>query len=97
LQIDAENNRIVLGPKEYLFKKKCSATDMNWVSLPAPENKFRAKAKIRFLHTPAECVVTPINDRKIDVIFDEPQLSITPGQGLVLYAEDLLLGGGFIE
>ncbi len=96
LQIDAENNRIVLGPKEYLFKKKCSATDMNWVSLPAPEKKFRAKAKIRQQHSPADCIVTPINDNTIEVVFKEPQLSITPGQGLVLYLDDLLLGGGFI-
>jgi len=48
------------------------------------------------LHTPAECVVTPIDDRYIEVVFSKPQLAITPGQGLVLYSEDLLLGGGFI-
>jgi len=48
------------------------------------------------LHTPAECVVTPIDDRHIEVVFSKPQLAITPGQGLVLYLRDLLLGGGFI-
>ena len=69
---------------------------MNWVSISAPAKQFRAKAKIRFLHTPADCIVTPINDSEIEVLFTEPQLSITPGQGLVLYIDDLLLGGGFI-
>ncbi len=96
LEIDAEKNRIVIGTKEYLFKNRCLATNMNWVSISAPAKQFRAKAKIRFLHTPADCIVTPINDSEIEVLFTEPQLSITPGQGLVLYIDDLLLGGGFI-
>jgi tRNA-specific 2-thiouridylase len=69
---------------------------MNWVSISAPEKQFNAKAKIRQQHTPADCIVTPIDDRNIEVVFAKPQLSITPGQGLVLYDEDLLLGGGFI-
>ena len=96
LEIDAEKNRIMIGPKEYLFKTGCLATEMNWVSIPAPEKKFRAKAKIRFLHTPADCIVTPIDERHIEEVFSKPQLAITPGQGLVLYSDDLLLGGGFI-
>jgi len=96
LAIDAKKNRIVMGPKSNLYQKQCKAINMNWVSIPAPEKKFRAKAKIRFLHTPAECVVTPIDDRHIEVVFSKPQLAITPGQGLVLYLRDLLLGGGFI-
>jgi len=97
LEIEADRNRIVLGPKEYLYKNQCTATGMNWVSIPAPELKIKAEAKIRLQHNAAECIVIPIDDKNIEVIFDEPQLSITPGQGLVLYSDDLLLGGGFIE
>jgi len=96
LEIDAKRNRIVIGTKENLFKNRCMVTNMNWVSIPAPAKQFRAKAKIRFLHSPADCIVTPINDSEIEVLFTAPQLAITPGQGLVLYLEDLLLGGGFI-
>lgn len=96
LKIDAINNRIVLGTQQYLYKNRCKATGMNWVSISAPEKQFNAKAKIRQQHTPADCIVTPLDDRNIEVVFAKPQLSITPGQGLVLYDEDLLLGGGFI-
>ncbi|PKN72180.1 MAG: tRNA 2-thiouridine(34) synthase MnmA [Candidatus Cloacimonetes bacterium HGW-Cloacimonetes-3] len=97
IEIDGANNRVVLGPKSYLYRSVCTATNINWLSIPNPKKVFTAKAKIRLQHEPAECIVTAIEDNKLKVEFTEAQLSITPGQGIVFYDGDIVLAGGFID
>jgi tRNA-uridine 2-sulfurtransferase len=58
---------------------------------------FRAQVKIRYLHAPAPATVYPLPDRRVRVEFDEPQRAITPGQAVVFYDGDLVIGGGWIE
>ncbi len=58
---------------------------------------FRAAVKIRYLHTPAPAMVHALPDNRVRVQFDEPQRAITPGQAVVFYDGDLVLGGGWIE
>jgi tRNA-specific 2-thiouridylase len=55
------------------------------------------KAKIRYLHKEAEAVVTPVDGRKVSVKFAAPQNAITPGQAVVFYEGDIVVGGGTIE
>jgi tRNA-specific 2-thiouridylase len=94
--IDAAENTITLGPKELLYKDTLLATGMNWVSIPAPETTIHATARIRLAHEPAPCRIDPVDAHFAKVHFSEPQLSITPGQIVVFYDNDLLLGGGII-
>ena len=54
------------------------------------------KAKIRYAAKEAECIIYPIQDGKIKVLFNEPQRAITPGQSIVFYIDDIVLGGGKI-
>jgi tRNA-uridine 2-sulfurtransferase len=95
--IDVEKNRIVVSEKESLFSKGLKAGWINLISVDRLEGPCRALVKIRLQHQGAEAVVSPCDEDRIKVIFDEPQLSITPGQSAVFYTGDAVLGGGIIE
>jgi len=97
IEIDAAYNKVVLGPKQYLYSKECIATNVNWLSISCPRKAFTAQAKIRLQHTAAACVVTPLVNGTLRVVFQEAQLSITPGQGIVFYDKDIVLAGGIIQ
>ena len=99
IRIDAAQNRVVVGPKELLMHDRLIATELNWVSIPGLDSPLKASAKIRLGHDAAPCLITPLEiagKEALELVFDEPQLSITPGQAVVLYQDDLLLGGGII-
>jgi tRNA-specific 2-thiouridylase len=96
-KIDAANNRLVLGTQVMLYGDSLVASQMNWLSLPASNLPSRAEAKIRQQHQPAACSIEVIDSGSVRVKFDKPQLSITPGQIVALYDEDVLLGAGVIE
>ena len=91
VRIDAENNAVILGKNEELFTASVTAEQVNLLEeLPA-----RCKAKIRSRHAEQPCSVR-YEDGKLHVLFDEPQRAPTPGQSLVLYDGDTVLGGGII-
>jgi tRNA-specific 2-thiouridylase len=96
LRIDPPTNQVIVGHKEDLLAGGLKAYGMHWVSIPPPKKEFRALGKIRYRHAGAACQVIPRGEAEVVVQFDEPQEAITPGQGLVLYEDDCLLGGGWI-
>lgn len=96
LRIDPPTNQVVVGYKEDLLAEELVAHGMHWVSIPSPTKEFKALGKIRYRHAGAACRVTPRGEAEVVVRFDEPQEAITPGQALVLYQDDCLLGGGWI-
>ncbi len=93
VEIDAVENTIVVGEKKDLYSRGLIAGDVNLLTTELPRN---VEAKIRYRKKPASCEVT-MEDDKLKVIFQDAQESITPGQAVVLYAEDRVLGGGVIE
>jgi len=97
IDIDVAKNRLVVGPKQFLYETSLNATSLNWISIKPPQDTFTAKAKIRLQHEPADCTITPIDEHTAMLDFAEPQLSITPGQGVVIYDGDTVLAGGIIE
>jgi tRNA-specific 2-thiouridylase len=96
IRIEAESNRIVLGHEEELYSRKLTAQELNWTSGKAPHEPMLATAKIRYKSKEAEVTVFPRND-SVDVHFAKPQKAVTPGQVIVFYNVDELLGGGIIE
>lgn len=94
--IDAVANTITLGPKDMLYRDTLIAESINWVSIPAPSAAIQVSARIRLAHDPASCQVIPLDEHSAEVRFTNPQMSITPGQVVVFYDGDLLLGGGII-
>lgn len=94
---DLEKNQVILGRKEDLMKDTLKAYDVNLISVPKIEGQMRCKAKIRYKHPEAPATVEQISDTEIRVVFDEPQRGITPGQAVVLYDGDMVIGGGTIR
>ena len=97
LEIDAARNRVVVGPREDLFTRDLVAGDLNWVGWAGPPAEpFRCEVQIRQRHKAAPATVSADNGR-LHVRFDEPQLSVTPGQIAVFYDGDVVLASGAIE
>lgn len=95
--LDHKRNRVLVGPREGLFRQSLIAEDVNWLSIPAIKSETPAQTKIRLAHQPAPCLLKPLPNGGVKVIFDEPQMSITPGQFAVFYDADMVLGGGRIS
>lgn len=95
--IDQKKNTIVVGRKEELFGEELIANNLNWISMKKLKKPIKVKAKIRYLHREAEVEVIPLDKEKIQVKFKEPQIAITPGQAVVFYDGDIVVGGGVIE
>ncbi|MDO4474560.1 MAG: tRNA 2-thiouridine(34) synthase MnmA [Eubacteriales bacterium] len=96
-RICRESGDIILGNKEDLMAKSCTVTDFNWISGIAPQEEFRCRAKIRYRQKEQWATVTPIGENNVQIVFDDPQRAITPGQAAVLYDGDTVIGGGTIE
>jgi tRNA-specific 2-thiouridylase len=92
LSIAPETNTVVAGEESHLYSRVLTAEPVNF--LPG-ETSGRAEGKIRYAHGPEPCEFI-LSDGILDVRFDEPQRAITPGQSIVLYRGDLLIGGGII-
>jgi tRNA-uridine 2-sulfurtransferase len=96
LGVDAQRRKVVVGPKEELYRDGLTAARMNWI-MPAPATEFDASCKIRYRHQPVACRVLPLPDNRVEVRFQEREKSVTPGQAVVFYDNDRVLGGGWIE
>lgn len=96
VSLDPVMNRVVVGSKAETFSSNLTAQRVNWLSIPEPSGPIRAEVQIRYRHEPAAATVTPLAGGQAQVVFDEPQSSITPGQAAVWYDGEVLLGGGVI-
>lgn len=94
--IHPQNNTVVLGGEEALYACRLTAEQFHWISGEVPTGALRLKAKIRYRHTEQWATVCPIGDDKVEVVFDAPQRAITKGQAVVLYDDDIVVGGGVI-
>ncbi len=94
--IDPRTNEITVGSKEQVLSGRLRAERMNWISRSRPEGPIRVQAQIRYRHTNAPAEAVPIGEDGLELRFEEPQLAVTPGQTVVLYDGDLVLGGGII-
>lgn len=95
--IDVANNRIVVGTKKDVLKKGLIADRLNWISVERLDRPIRVMAKIRYNHKKARAAVTAADDGSVSVDFDQPQESPTPGQAVVFYDRDVVVGGGWIR
>ena len=93
---DMEQNTVTVGPNEALFSKTLRANDWNWFPFAELTQPLRVKAKARYRQAEQPATVYPEENGFARVEFDEPQRAITPGQAVVLYDGDLVVGGGTI-
>lgn len=94
--VDSKLNQVVLCENETLFQTKLCAGELAYMAFDKFENGMRLQAKIRYGNKLAWCTVKMIDEGTLECVFDEPQRAITPGQSLVLYDGDYVVGGGII-
>lgn len=95
--LDVENNNVILGEDSEVFGRELIAYDLNFISIDNLEEHMRVKAKIRYSAKEADALIIPIEKDKVKVVFDTPQRAITPGQSVVFYENDIVVGGGIIQ
>ena len=95
--IEPERNAVIVGSKEETYGSELIASELNWIAIEEPKQSIRVKARIRYLHREAEALVTPSGEDRVQVTFEEPQMALTPGQAVVFYDGDTVIGGGSIE
>jgi len=95
----AKNELIVVQGHDHprLLSQKLRAEDLAWVSGAAPQPSLSYGAKTRYRQTDAACRIDRLGDEDLEVEFSAPQWVVTPGQSVVLYREDVCLGGGVIQ
>ncbi len=96
IAIDPEKNAIIAGAKEETYGTELVAGSLNWIAIAKPESAIKVKASIRYRHAEAETVVNPLENGSVYVKFAEPQSAIAPGQTIVFYEGDRVIGGGTI-
>jgi tRNA-specific 2-thiouridylase len=96
ISIDAEKNRVVVGSQEELLREEFTAAGVNWIAFATPDAPVRAEVRVRYRHTAAPATITPQEDGRAHIVFDEAQRAITPGQATVFYRGDEVIGGGWI-
>jgi len=99
-KLDYKNNLVYVASIKDLFEKKAIIKDLNWVSIKEPNEEIEVSAQIRYRSKPVKGRLIPIKNDNIitnfELIFNDDQSSITPGQAAVFYQDEILLGGGII-
>lgn len=95
--INLEKNQVVLSEEQDLFRRELIADQVNFISFERLEDRIPVLVKIRYKTPAAKAIIEPYGEDKVRVLFDEPQRAITPGQSVVFYSNDTLLGGGVIR
>ena len=96
LEKAAVSNTIRLGPDSDLWSQTLTAEQFNWVSIPEPTEPIAVTVKTRYSQREAAAIARSLPGGRCQVTFEEPQRAITPGQAVVLYQEEIVVGGGTI-
>jgi len=96
VDIDTARNAVVIGPEEALDRTTLVADDLNFIAIPGLTGPEEVQAKIRYNSPPASATVSPLPGGRVQVDFAAPQRAIAPGQSVVFYRDEYLLGGGTI-
>ncbi|GAJ03199.1 unnamed protein product, partial [marine sediment metagenome] len=96
LKLDTANNSLVVGTKDQLLSNTLFASQLSWVSGKAPREPINITAKVRY-QSPEVTAKLHLNDGVAEVNFHQPQWAIAPGQAIVFYQGNAVLGGGIIK
>jgi tRNA-specific 2-thiouridylase len=97
ININGAKGEVTVGGNDKLLSRTLIARDLNWIAIDDLREPLRVKAKIRHRHEPAAATLEPASGTEVLVTFDDPQRAITPGQAVVFYQDDLVVGGGWIS
>jgi tRNA-specific 2-thiouridylase len=95
--IDASTNTVSIGPDAELWKSGLAASNVLWSGWPAPQGEVEVQAMVRYADEATPARVTPVGDDRVEVRFRSPKRAITPGQSVVFYDGEDLVGGAVID
>ena len=96
IRIESDNNRVVLGTEEELYSQQAVVKEAHWITTTPPAKLSNITAKIRYRSLETPVTISPKGEN-INVWFPQPQRAVTPGQAIVFYNGDEIIGGGVIE
>ena len=96
LELRPVDRQVVVGPRSALERATLTASGVNWVTGQSDRPR-RVAAQIRHRHQAAPATVRALEDGRAEVVFETPQMAITPGQAVVFYDGDVVVGGGWID
>lgn len=96
VEIRPKTNEVVIGDNTDVFQPKLYANHLNFMSIADLDGEMKVQAKIRYSHQGADAVIRKVEEDVVECIFEEPQRAITPGQAVVFYQGDYVVGGGSI-
>lgn len=97
LKLRPETNEVVIGTSKDVYSDRLYADKLNFMAIKDLEGELKVEAKIRYSHKGAPCRIRKTAEDEVLVVFDEPQRAITPGQAVVFYKDDYVIGGGTIK
>jgi len=97
MSIDREKNTLIVGEWGETFSDELIASEFNLVAIKRLERPIKVTAKIRYNDPEAGATLYPLDENRVRLKFEKPQRAITPGQAVVFYQDDTLVGGGTIE
>ncbi len=97
IEKDMEHNNVIVGPQEALFSKALLAEKCNFITVDELREPMRVTAKTRYRQEDVPATIEPYDDGLVKVIFDEPMRAVTPGQAVVFYSGEYVVGGGIIK
>jgi len=97
VKINTKKNEIIVGKKEELLNSEFEVADISWTFSLPKKLEIIANVRIRYKHKEAKAKIYLMKNNAAKVVFEKPQMSITPGQSAVFYKKDIILGGGIIK
>lgn len=97
VEIRPNTNEVVLGDNTDVFQQSLIAKEMNLIPFDDFEDGYQCEGKVRYSSRTSPCKLYHYKENQLKIVFDEPQRAVTPGQAVVLYDGDMLIGGGVIE
>jgi len=95
--LNEKTNSVVVGRKEEALRRSLTASRINWIAMEPPAHPLALRARIRYRHAESAARVVPLSRDQVRVAFKHPQLAVTPGQAVVFYDGDTVMGGGWID
>jgi len=96
-KMDRAKNTVHIGNLKQLYSGGLKASSMNWVSMEIPQETIEVSTRIRYNSPEVKAYLTPVDENTVKVVFKEPQKSVTPGQSVVFYDGEVVLGGAVID
>jgi tRNA-specific 2-thiouridylase len=97
VNIDHTTNTLIVGSRDDIMKKSLIVKELNWICMSAPHRPFAAGVKIRSTMREMPALVSPVDENRVQVVFESPQWAPAPGQSAVFYTGSMVAGGGIIE